>query len=207
MKAGEGPGVQVQSSVRAVGGGHLRQHRVIPLLLERPPRQVLLVALALGMREVVALVIMQREAQLALVRAQVVPHEVGVFLQVDRLQRQLPQPLSPVDLGLDVRRHPAAAGLGTPVTVHATHGGGRRGRLLTMPARLGSPPETIDAEGSTMGGYIYRTPARCWVPLEGLAVSGHSVVSGPLQLDDRDLPLAAHAPRRRRQLPHKLLEP
>ena len=109
---------------------HLRQHGVIPLLLKSAPREVLLVALALGVREVVALVVVEREAQLALVRPQVVLHEVRVLHQVDRLQRELSQPLSPIDLGLDVRRHPATAGLGSPVAVHAAHGGGRRARLL-----------------------------------------------------------------------------
>lgn len=51
----------------------------------------------LGVRQVVALVVVQREAQAALVLAQVVAHEVRVPRQVDRLQRQPPQPLPPVD--------------------------------------------------------------------------------------------------------------
>ena len=50
---------------------HVRRRRVA-LLARRAPRQVLLVALALRVREVVALVVVQREAQLALERAQVV---------------------------------------------------------------------------------------------------------------------------------------
>ena len=137
--------------------GHLRQHGIIPLLLESAACEVLLVALALGVREVVALVVVEREAQLALVRPQVVLHEVRVLHQVDSLQRELSQPLSPIDLGLDVRRHPAAAGLGAPVAVHAAHGGRRRGRLL----RCGSPsraPRRQRRRAHEGNGSLFATP-------------------------------------------------
>lgn len=66
-------------------------------LARRALGEVLLVALALRVRQVVALVVVQRQAQAALVRAQVVAHEVRVLGQVDGLQRQLAQPLAPVD--------------------------------------------------------------------------------------------------------------
>jgi hypothetical protein len=54
-------------------------------------------AMHLGVRKVVALVVVQREAQAALVLAEVVAHEVRVLRQVDGLQRQPPQPLPPVN--------------------------------------------------------------------------------------------------------------
>ena len=47
--------------------------------------------------QIVALVVVQRQAQAALVLAQVIAHKVRVFREVDRLQRQPPQTLSPVD--------------------------------------------------------------------------------------------------------------
>ncbi len=56
--------------------------------------EVVLVPAALCVREVVALVRVQREAQLALVAAQVVAHEVRVFRQVYRVHRELPKPLA-----------------------------------------------------------------------------------------------------------------
>ena len=39
--------------------------------------------LALGVREVVALIVMESEAKLALVCTQVILHEIGVFAQVN----------------------------------------------------------------------------------------------------------------------------
>ena len=47
--------------------------------------------------QVIALVVVQRQAEAALVLAQVVSHEVWVFCQVNRLQRQPPQPLPSVN--------------------------------------------------------------------------------------------------------------
>jgi len=78
------------------------------------------VLLALGVREVAALVVVQRQTQFALVRAEVVFHEVRVLLKVDRLQRQLPQPLAPVAVRLRPRGHAAAPRLapGPVLEVH-----------------------------------------------------------------------------------------
>ena len=56
----------------------------------------------LSMRQVVALVVVQRQAQAALVLPQVVAHEIRILRQIDGLQGQPPQPLSPVD-GLEVQ--------------------------------------------------------------------------------------------------------
>ena len=51
----------------------------------------------LGVCQVVALVVVQREAEAALILPQVVAHEVGVLCQVDGLQREAPQALPPVN--------------------------------------------------------------------------------------------------------------
>lgn len=69
-------------------------------------------ALSLCVREVVSLRVVQREAQLALVRAEVVPHEVRVLGQVDGFERELPQPLPAIDRGLRLRHDATGAGLG-----------------------------------------------------------------------------------------------
>ena len=75
----------------------------------RALRELLLVALALRVREVRRLRAVHRAAQAALVRPEVVAHEVRVARQVDALQRQLPQPLPPVQRLHLVARHPAPA--------------------------------------------------------------------------------------------------
>lgn len=69
----------------------------------------------LRVRQVVALVVVQREAQAALILAEVVAHEVRVLRQVDGLQRQPPQPLPPVDRlwVCGAQGHPAATTVGT----------------------------------------------------------------------------------------------
>ena len=56
----------------------------------------------LSMRQVVALVVVQRQAQAALVLPQVVAHEIRILRQIDGLQGKPPQPLPPVD-GLRVQ--------------------------------------------------------------------------------------------------------
>ena len=52
------------------------------------------------MSQIRGLVVVQSEAELALVCAEMVPHEVGVLLEVDGLRRQGGQPLPPVPVGL-----------------------------------------------------------------------------------------------------------
>ena len=71
------------------------------------PRQVRLVPLSLRVREVISLCIVQRKTQLALVGADVVPHEVRVLGQVNGLEREFPEPLPPVDRGLRLRHDSA----------------------------------------------------------------------------------------------------
>lgn len=66
-------------------------------LPRRPLGEVGLVALPLRVGQVVPLVVVESQAQLALVASQVVPHEVGVLDEVDGLQRQSPEPLAAVD--------------------------------------------------------------------------------------------------------------
>jgi hypothetical protein len=67
--------------------------------------EVGLVLLAVRVRQVAALVGVQRQTEAALVCADVVAHEVGVFGDVDGLQRQLPQPLPSLHVGVLVAGH------------------------------------------------------------------------------------------------------
>ena len=70
---------------------------------------------------------MQCQAELALIRAEVVAHEVGVLLEVDGLRRQGGQPLPPVPVGLGVGGGPARARLGPHAVLEVHHLGGRGG--------------------------------------------------------------------------------
>lgn len=69
-------------------------------LLGSSPGQVGLMLLPLGVCEVAALIVVQRQAEFALVGAQMVFHEIGVLIDVDGLQRQLPEPLPAVTVAL-----------------------------------------------------------------------------------------------------------
>ena len=80
-------------------------------LHRRPPRQVLLVPLPLRVRQIVPLVVVERETQLTLVLPEMISHEVRVLVQVHRLLRQLPQPLPTIDSGLALRHHPTPSEL------------------------------------------------------------------------------------------------
>ena len=75
---------------------------------------------------------MEREAELALVRAEVVPHEVGVLLEVDGLGRKSRQPLAPVPVRLRVGGRPARARLGPHAVLEVHHLGGRVGGGLVF---------------------------------------------------------------------------
>lgn len=59
------------------------------LLLGRTPREVRLVLLALGVREVGAVILVNRETQTALERADVVLEEVRILVKVDSLEGEL----------------------------------------------------------------------------------------------------------------------
>ena len=63
--------------------------------------------LTLRMRQVIRLVGMQREAQLAFVRSQVIPHQVRILGKVDRLECQFAQSLLPFAFRLLCRRDAA----------------------------------------------------------------------------------------------------
>lgn len=108
---------------RRLGGGLLR-------LLGRSPGQVGLMLLPLGVRKVAALVVVQRQAQLAFVRAQVVFHEVRVLIDVDGLQRQLPEPFPTVTVALRGGGHAPAPGLPSRAMLEI-HGAGL-GNLLDV---------------------------------------------------------------------------
>lgn len=69
-------------------------------LLGGSPGQVGLMLLPLGVRQVTPLVVVQGQAQLALVGAQVVLHEVRVLVDVNGLQGQLPEALPAVSVAL-----------------------------------------------------------------------------------------------------------
>ena len=77
------------------------------------------------MSQIRCLVVVQRETELALVRAEVVAHEVGVLLEVDGLGRQGRQPLAPVPVRLGVGGGPARARLGPHAVLEVHHLGGR----------------------------------------------------------------------------------
>jgi len=84
------------------------------------PGQILLVLLALRVGQVAALVVVQRQAQFALVGAQVVLHEVRILVQIDCLQGQLTQSLLAVAVRLRPGGHASAAGLaaGAVLEIH-----------------------------------------------------------------------------------------
>ena len=75
---------------------------------------------------------MQGQAELALVCAEVVPHEIGVLLEVDGLCRQGSQPLPPVPVGLRVGGGSSRAGLGPHAVLEVHHLGGRVGVLVRV---------------------------------------------------------------------------
>lgn len=69
-------------------------------LLGSSPGQVSLMFLPLGVGQVAPLVVMQSQAEFALIGSQVVLHEIRVLIDVDGLQGQLPQALSSVPVAL-----------------------------------------------------------------------------------------------------------
>lgn len=114
---------------RRLGGGLLG-------LLGCSPGQVGLMLLPLGVRKVAPLIVVQCQAQLALVGAQVVLHEVRVLVDVDGFQGQLPQALPAIPVALRGGGHTPAPGLaaGAMLEVHGEGPGGLpdQGRNLHM---------------------------------------------------------------------------
>eukprot|EP00624_Nannochloropsis_granulata_P005024 evm.model.NODE_35542_length_20336_cov_24.742279.3 len=66
----------------------------------------------LGVGQVIPFIVVEGQAQFALVRAQVVAHKIGIFIQVDGLQSQLPQAFPAVGVGQRFRHLPATAKFG-----------------------------------------------------------------------------------------------
>lgn len=87
------------------------------------PGQVGLVLFPLGMREVAPLIVVECQAQLAFIRAQVVLHEIRVLVDVDGLQGQLPEALPPVPVALGRGGHASTPGL-APRAMLEVHGEG-----------------------------------------------------------------------------------
>lgn len=80
--------------------------------------EVGLVPLPLRVRQVVPLVVVQRQAQLALVAAEVVAHEVGVLGKVNGLEGEAAEALPPVDGLVLGGGGAAAARLRAPLAIH-----------------------------------------------------------------------------------------
>ena len=102
------------------------------------------------MCQIRCLVVVQRETELALVRAEVVAHEVGVLLEVDGLGRQGRQPLAPVPVRLGVGGGPARARLGPHAVLEVHHLGGRVGVLVRVEEKFGSS-NVVDTVVGRMG--------------------------------------------------------
>lgn len=113
---------------RRLGGGLLS-------LLGGSPGQVGLMLLPLGVCQVAPLVVVQGQTQLALVRAQMVLHEVRVLVDVDGLQGQLPEALPAVSVALRGGGHASAPRL-APGAMLEVHGDGLgRGTSFRKPSR------------------------------------------------------------------------
>lgn len=82
--------------------------------------QIILMLLALRVGQIAALVVVQRQAEFALVGAQMVLHEVRILVQIDCLQGQLTQSLLAVAVRLRPGGYASAAGLaaGAVLEVH-----------------------------------------------------------------------------------------
>lgn len=104
--------------------------------------EVGLVPLPLRVSQVVPLVVVQRQAQLALVAAEVVAHEVGVLGEVDGLEGEAAEALPPVDGLILGGGGAAAAGLGAPLAIHGVPARSRRLSSLDLccPARMRCVP-------------------------------------------------------------------
>ena len=102
------------------------------------------------MCQIRCLVVVEREAELALVRAEVVAHEVGVLLEVDGLGRKSRQPLAAVPVRLGVGGRPARARLGPHAVLEVHHLGGRVGVLVRVEEKFGSS-NVVDTVVGRMG--------------------------------------------------------
>lgn len=80
--------------------------------------EIRLVPLPLRVRQVVPLVVVQRQAKFALVAAEMVAHEVGVLGKVDGLEGEAPEALPPVDGLILGGGRAAAAWFRAPLAIH-----------------------------------------------------------------------------------------
>lgn len=92
-------------------------------LLGSSPGQVSLMFLPLGMGQVAPLIVMQGQAEFALIGPQVVLHKIRVLVDVDGFKGQLPQPLPPVPVALGGGGHAPTPSLASR-SVLKVHGAG-----------------------------------------------------------------------------------
>lgn len=97
----------------------LRLSRSILSLTSRSLSQVGLMPLPLRVRQVVPLVVVQSQAQLTLVAAEVVAHEIGVLGEVDSLEGKSAETLAAVDGFVLGGGSASASGLRTPFPIHS----------------------------------------------------------------------------------------
>lgn len=97
----------------------LRLSRRILRLASRSLRQVGLMPLPLRVRQVVPLVVVQRQAKLTLVTAEVVAHEVGVLGEIDGLEGEAAEALAAVDGFVLGGGGAPAPGLRTSLPIHS----------------------------------------------------------------------------------------
>eukprot|EP00982_Pelagococcus_subviridis_P010490 31002-Pelagococcus_subviridis.AAC.2 len=131
--------------------------RVLRRLPRGALREVLLVSLPLRVREVIALVAVDRQAQLALVRSEVVPHEVRIFREVDRLEREASEAFAAVDRRVLLGRDAGAADLAAVLArVHET--------LRSRAEEEGSEAREGGDRGRKTGGDAPSSRRSLWSP-------------------------------------------
>ena len=112
----------------------LNDPRCFLRLLGRTACQIGLMLFALRVGQVAALVVVQRQAELTLVRAEMVFHKVRILVQVDRFKGELAEPLAPIPVAFGPGGDTAAAGFatGSVLEIHRTGKGGRKLRYFAV---------------------------------------------------------------------------
>lgn len=90
------------------------------LLSGRTTRQIRLVLTALGMSEIRAIVLMNGQTETALEASNVVLEEVGIFIEIDRLESKLAQTLTTVSVRRGLRCDTTATEFGTCAVLKRT---------------------------------------------------------------------------------------
>lgn len=82
--------------------------------------EILLMLLALRVRQIAAFVVVQRQAELALVRAEVIAHKVGILGEIDCFQCEQTEALASIAIGVRCGCDASRAGLaaGAMLEVH-----------------------------------------------------------------------------------------